>query len=247
MKKNEYYLRRSLELLKKWLPSSIEEMMKYYHEHSDDYDVHEEGYVYCTFSWKEKSYERIILLVYDEDAVIADCAGVHCDYETLKKDQEFYDAMSEESDWIYLEHYILSNLAETDAMYPKCEILLYSNAYVSKRFRRRNILAEMDAIMRAFVLRSQSGNVRLASIFSMDPDIACYGEDKREEPYYYSFEADEPVRMVNCEVAKKIGYEPIRLEETEENKDSDGTKLWFCYHIENNVIFDQNDTCMYSL
>lgn len=238
MKKSEYYLRKSLELLEKWIPQPVEPMLQYYQQYPIDFDIYEDRYVYCIFSWKEDMYERIILLVYENDQIIADCASVHCHYDTLMNDHRFFDQMSEESDWMYLEHYIMQNIIVKDEMYPQCEILMYTNAYVSKRVRRKGILREMDEMMRAFVLREQTGNVKLGCIFSMDPDIACYGEDKRNEPYYYSFEADEPDRMRNCEIAKKIGYEPIRLEEVKEDQDSDGTKLWFCYKIENNVILE---------
>lgn len=249
MDRKEYkYLKQSLELLNRWIPLSVGEMLEYYKNHSIDYDLQDDRYIYCIFSWKEDAYERIILLVYEDDKIIADCAAVHCDHHTLMNDTKFYDAMSEESDWMYLEHYILSNVLYPDEAYPHCEIhdqkifvgeaLLYTNAYVSKRVRRQSIFKTMDSLMRTFVLRKNEGNVRLGCIFSLDPDIACYGEDQKGEPYYYSFEKDEPVRIVNQEIAEHLGYEVIRLEETKEIIDDDGTKIWFGVRQENDVFLN---------
>jgi len=66
----------------------------------------------------------------------------------------------------------------------------------------------------------------------MDPDIACFGPDAKDEPYYYSFEADEPVRLRNAEIAERLGFTPLRLELENPEQETDGTRLWFCVRSE---------------
>ena len=253
-----FYLEKSLELLGKWLPLSPVEMLRHYQgeEGMGDMEVSEDihGYVYCIFSWAEDAGERIVLLLYDEnEKVIADLSAVHCDVMTLLYSQELYDALSEESDWMYLEHYTLCASMFADIPYPGCagewrqeregEALLFSNAYVQKRFRRQGIFTAMMNMTRDFALRCASGNTRLYAAISLDPDVAVYGEDARKSPYYYSFEKDEPVRMENCAVIAKLGFTPLRLEETSEDPDADGTKLWFAVRAENDMIIDVDENC----
>ncbi len=242
----EIYIERALTMLEKWLPRSKEELQKHYKEHPEDCDgMWKDDFYYCLFSWKEKQAERIILLVYDNDIVIADLSAMHCPIDTLMHDVTFYDAMSFESDWMYLEHYILSSLLFPKRAYPdfsspiqNCEgeALLFSNAYVTRTYRNRKIFTNMESMTRSFALRKTTGLSRLASIFSLDPDVACYGPDTQDEPYIYCYEKDEPVRGMNAKIAEKIGYEPLKLEETEHHEEDDGTKLWFAVHMEKTII-----------
>lgn len=241
------YLKMSLHRLEKTLPSGAEEMLRHYRFHPEDWKQETwQGYIFCLFSWKEQEAERIVLLVYDGDSIAADLAALHCSQDTLMNSTAFYDAVSEESDWMYLEHYVLSQCLYPDLAYPHCmqkdmagfggEALLYTNAYVSRGWRRKGIFRHMEEMVRAFSLRKCSGLVRLGAVFAMDPDIACYGPDTPEQPYVYSFEKDEPDRLRNAEIARKLGYVPMRLEETEPETDTDGTKLWFCVRIENSMM-----------
>ncbi len=247
MNTREDLLRIGLKKLEKHIPHPIDEMLTYYQIHKDMWLEKQHGrYVYLIFAWPEKEYERIVLLVFEGKVIIADLAAVHCSQNVLMNSISFYDEMSEESDWMYLEHDILNEMLHPELDYPFCkkgdgryfvgEALLYTNAYVTRTYRRQGILREMDAMARAFTLRKQTGMVELASIFAMDPDVACYGPDTPDKPYIYSFEQDEPVRLLNAEIAKKIGYEPLRMEEIEPDPEGDGTKLWFCIHRETSVM-----------
>lgn len=242
----EKYIDRALTMLEKWLPQSKEELKSHYREHPEDCEgMWKDGLYYCLFSWKEKQAERIILLVYENDVVVADLSAMHCSIDTLMSDETFYDDMSEESDWMYLEHYILSSLLFPKRAYhdfsspiENCEgeALLFSNAYVTRTYRRRKIFTNMESMTRSFAMRKTDGLSKLASIFALDPDVACYGPDTQEEPYIYNYEKDEPVRELNAMIAEKIGYQPLKLEETEHHEEDDGTKLWFAVHLEKSMM-----------
>lgn len=246
------YLEKSLKLLERWLPENVQTMMEKYlskPREEADWNVEEDahGYVYCVFSWPETGSERIVLLVYDDGMrIIADCSAVHCSVSDLLSSTALFDELCDESDWMYLSHYTLCAVMFPEVPYPpsgekinaKGEALLYSNAYVTKAFRRQGIFTVMDEIMREFALRSVSGSAVLYTSFSLDPDIAVYGPDAVSTPYHYNFEKDEPDRMRNKTILEKRGFEVIRLQETEEDPDADGTKLWFAVRRENDVIID---------
>ncbi len=242
----ETYIDRALTMLERWLPQSKEELLQYYRKHPEDCDgMWKDGLYYCLFSWKEEKAERMILLVYEKDIVVADLAAMHCSMDTLMNDVSFYDAMSDESDWMYLEHYILSSLLFPDHTYAvfsvpvedcEGEALLFSNAYVTRTYRRKKIFTTMESMARSFAMRKTNGLSRLASIFALDPDVACYGPDTVNEPYIYNYEKDEPVRQINAKIAEQIGYQPLKLEETEHHEEDDGTKLWFAVHMEQSMM-----------
>lgn len=242
----ETYIDRALSMLERWLPLSKDELKQWYREHPEDCEgMWKDGYYYCLFSWKEKQAERLILLVYDNDVVVADLSAMHCSICTLMTDNTFYDDMAEDSDWMYLEHYILSSLLYPEREYPdfvspieNCEgeALLFSNAYVTRTYRNRKIFTNMESMARSFAMRKTDGLSRLASIFALDPDVACYGPDTVNEPYIYQYDKDEPIRQLNAKIAEKIGYEPLKLEEMEHHEEDDGTKLWFAVHMEKTII-----------
>lgn len=257
--KNKYaaYLENALKRLEKWLPKPTDEMLQSYLEGSayDDWSIEEDmnGFVYCLFLWQETDSQRIVLLVYDEKMrIIGDLSAVSCSVDSLLYSEKLYDDLSEESDWMYLEHYTLCAAMFDELPYPPCQLkyrvkykgqaLLYSNAYVTRAFRKRGIFTFMIHMTGEFALRNESGNALLYSVISLDPDVAVYGPDAVEEPYHYSFEKDEPVRMQNCEIMKKLGFEPVRLEETEPDENADGTKLWFALRRENDMIIDVEES-----
>ena len=240
-------LRIGLKKLEKHIPSSVEEMLVYYEKHPDMRDMKTiGGYTYIIFAWPEQEYERVVLLVFEGSTIIADLAAVHCSQNVLMNSVTFYNAMSNESDWMYLEHDILNEMLHPEFVYPFCETgdgrhfegeaLMYTNAYVTRSYRRKGIFRRMDSMARSFALRYVTERSELASILAMDPDVACYGPDTPKEPYIYSFEKDEPVRRLNAEIARRVGYEPIKMEEIEPDPNGDGTKLWFCIHRETSVI-----------
>lgn len=239
------YLRLSLGKLQDVLPQSAAELMRQYEADVNRWSVEQsEELVFCRFGFPVlEEMERIILLVYDEEKrIIADAGAYHLSARSFLESKEVYDFLSEESDWMYLSHYVLSNTVFDSYPYPYCEenqpaeesgeVLLYTNAYVSKAFRRRGIFRSMLETMRESVLRADRDVQTVASILSMDPDIACFGPDAEDEPYYYSFEKDEPARLLNAEIARNVGFIPLRLEPDDPSKETDGTKLWFCVRKE---------------
>lgn len=82
-------------------------------------------------------------------------------------------------------------------------------------------------------LRYSYENTDLYTAIALDPDIAQYGPDTKPEPYYYSFEVDEPRRLVNETIMEKLNFTSIRLETDEIG---DGTKLWFALQHEKELI-----------
>lgn len=239
------YLELSLTKLEEVLPYSKETLIRRFEGNENSWSVEQmEDLVFCLFSCSvTAAMDQVILLVYDrEDRIIADAGAYHTDVKSFLKDTEIYDHLSEDSDWMYLEHYVLSNMMFPHLPYPFCEtgqhtdvtgeVLLYTNAYVSRAFRRQGIFLTMLESMREHALVNKEGIQTLYSVLSMDPDIACYGPDAKEEPYYYSFEQDEPKRLLNVEIARKTGFAPLRLKPDDPSKETDGTKLWFCVRKE---------------
>ncbi len=251
------YLKLSIDCLGKWLPLSPNEMMNYYADNPLSFSVAEiiKNLHACVFSYPIGSLpmEQIILLVFDEmDRVIADTNAYHIKVEDFLTSMEIYDYLSEESDWMYLEHYIISEMMFPELPYPFCEtktelsgyegeVLLYGNAYVSIDFRRKGIFKEMLEMVRDHALRICTGQITIYSAISMDPDVPCYGPDTTDEPYIYTFEKDEPKRKTNAEIAKHVGFTPIKLEELDPDNIS-GTKLWFSIKEEIDTIIEIENT-----
>lgn len=257
--KNRTDLKSSLKLLEKWLPGDAESMLQWLEEHPDHADFEEDAGFrhYCLFSFplldvQGKEYsdpslfqdrvpERIILLVYDHSQIIADCSAIHCETKDLHNEQ-VTAYLRNESDWMDLEHYTLcGTFFSDDQTVQKGQTLLYSNAYVTVSYRRKGIFTRMIQMMRDHALRNEYGNVFLYSIISLDPDIACYGPDSSDEPYFYSMEQDEPKRLLNAEIMRKLGFMPVRLEETEPSDDDDGSRLWFALRKEEDRIIDTDE------
>ncbi|MCR4952268.1 MAG: hypothetical protein K6A40_13195 [Solobacterium sp.] len=253
MKDTEYYLKLSLQKLKDVLPEDPNLMLIRYLSkrlwHSMSYDNSKRAYL--LFAWPEaEGAERIILLVYDDDSIIADMSALHAPADALMRSRELYDLCSEESDWMYLEHYIFCRWGFGEYPYPYCEeenksaqpfageALLLSNAYVTKAYRGQGIFSMMESLMREAALRNSTGRQDLYCVFSQDPDVACYGPDSQDEPYYYNYENDEPARLLNAQIAAHLGYENIRLNEDDPSENKDGTKICFCIKKENDWIVE---------
>lgn len=235
------WLERSLTKLEEVLPYQKADLMRQYETDETMWSVEQiEDLVFCLFSFSVTArMKQLVLLVYDDQKrIIADAGACHAWVNAFLEDTEIYDYLSEESDWMYLEHYVLSNTMFPDLPYPFCEtkqkteeqgeVLLFTNAYVSRAFRRRGIFRTMLETMKDHALRNASGIRTVYTVMSMDPDIACYGPDAVDEPYYYSFEQDEPIRLRNAEIARKVCLAPLRLEPNHPEEETDGTKLWFC-------------------
>jgi hypothetical protein len=59
-----------------------------------------------------------------------------------------------------------------------------------------------------------------------------------EEPYIYSYEKDEPLRLRNCIIMRHVGFVPVKLEELEPQERGDGAKLWFAMRHEHDLIVE---------
>lgn len=256
---NEAYFSRSVQLLEEWLPGNASEMMQYLETHEEQTEAEEDGnsLVYCLFSFpvldqsgnryeNPASFdrwilERCILLVYDRDQIIADCSAFHGSMHDILHHDAVIRFLREESEWMDLEHYTLCGSFFSDQeLSDDGEALLYANAYVTVSDRRQGIFTRMLQMMRDHALRNENGRTALYSVLSLDPDIACYGPDSSDKPYVYSMAQDEPKRMVNAEIMKKLGYMPVRLEETDPVPDDDGTKLCFAIRKEEDRIIETN-------
>ena len=174
---NEYerqYLELSLTKLKEVLPQPGAVLMRQFETDEGTWMIEKAGEnVFCLFGFSvTASMERLILLAYDEKKqIIADAGACHSDVKSFLESKEIYDYLSEDSDWMYLEHYVLSNTMFPGHPYPFCEqeqkteeqgeVLLYTNAYVSESFRRRGIFQTMLEMMKEHALRNNTGMRKL--------------------------------------------------------------------------------------
>lgn len=188
--------------------------------------------------------ERGILLVFDHEQVIADLAFMHGHLDDVLKKESVYDAITLDSDWSNLEYYTLCHYYFPDLDYPYCrskkeenfsgEVVFFTNAYVTKKYRKQGIFFSMLDISKEMVCRKMETSCLLYAVFALDPDIPCYGPDTTPEPYYYSMK-DEPTRILNKSILEKRGYVGVRLEDEEEN---DGSKLWYALLKEQEQIVE---------
>ncbi|MBR3356749.1 MAG: hypothetical protein IKG46_02875 [Solobacterium sp.] len=243
---NDPVLKRAFAVLHEWIPFTAEDYgsllarstaadRAYYRKEEKN------GLTYCVFSWPLYKADNVpfrlkddapgaavseqwVLLVFNaEDEVVADLAAEGMPLWELRKDC-VRSRLEEESDWLYWQTEIVLDSAEHDP--PDAEVLLYTNAYTSKRYRGKHILTHMLKMTEEAVL-SRRENAVLLSCISLDPDVACYGEDRTDAPYIYSMK-DEPARLRNAEILKHLGWQPIRLMTDEPVED--GAILWFAFH-----------------
>ncbi len=230
------YFDLSWKFLKDYIGLPYTYMMDFYQKNPEACSLEEiEGFYYFLFCYPlVNGLERGILLVYDQEIIIADCSFLHGLMDDVMKEQKIYDFITLESDWSNLEYYTLCNYM-FDEEYPYCftkkdqffegEVTFFTNAYVTKTYRRQGIFSYMLKLSKEIIFRNSKEEIYY-SIFSLDPDIPCYGPDTTNEPYYYSMK-DEPTRLINKEILEKQGYIAIRLEDEEEN---DGSKLWYAVY-----------------
>ncbi|MDD6258424.1 MAG: hypothetical protein PUA69_04125 [Erysipelotrichaceae bacterium] len=246
------YLALSLEKLRSFLPKPPIIMLAEYSEREDMYSV--EGFdhdlVSCTFAYpvSDGEAERVIQLVYDDQEIIADCSGIFTDMNHMLYSENLYNCLCDESDWMYLEHFTLCSMLGMNEEYPpfkskeKTDIpgiaFLFSNAYVTKSYRKQHIMTAMMDCTREFCARNAVNELDLYMAISLDPDVACYGPDASEKPYVYSMEQDEPKRKLNAEIAEKLGFTAIRLEAVHPEEKTDGSKLWFALCHEHDLIVE---------
>lgn len=236
------YFDLSYQLLGKWITPSYSELLERYTKYPQEFSLEEiNGYYYFLFCYPlvvdhdSELLEEGILLVYENEKVIADLAFMHGTTETIMKNKEVFDYISNDSDWSYLQHYTFANLT-FNLEYPYCysdlmetfegEVTFFTNAYVTRTYRKQNIFSNMLEMSKEQVLRYVDNECTYYAVFSLDPDVACYGADTTNEPYIYTMK-DEEDRMRNKEILEKKGYVCVRLEEEHPDPTSDGTKLWF--------------------
>ena len=256
---SKIYLTQALTRLEKYLPDDTDTLLSWYDIHHDYYAVTTIGkYVYCLFALPVMSsdgkeikhiceidnniLERITILVFESDTIIADISGLHASMDILLTNEKVFNFCADESDWTYLEHYCLCGNYFPEITYPpnkeisslliSGEALLITNAYVTTVYRRQSIFRNMVQMIKDHALCYSYKNTDLYTAIALDPDIAQYGPDTKPEPYYYSFEVDEPRRLVNATIMEKLNFTSIRLETDEIG---DGTKLWFALQHEKEI------------
>ena len=168
----------------------------------------------------------LVGLVFDRNReVIADLALYHLAASDMHN-EKIRSAFEAESDWLYWQSYIIDELCLMDhELKQDEEVLIYTNAYTGKDERQKGIFRNLMNLSESFFAKEKSG-LTLYSVISLDPDVACYGKDRLDEPYIYSMK-DEPVRLLNAEIIRKLGYTPLKLETDEEVED--GSLLWFAW------------------
>lgn len=247
------YFKKAYDLLGKWMPRSYEEFLFRYQNFPEECSVEEiDGYYYLIFVFPiiytqdEVLLEQGITLVFDQENIIADNSFFHGTMNDVMNYRNVYDAITTDSDWLYLQYYTLCQMMFPEVPYPFCdsnqeqtfygETCFFKNAYVTKRYRNQHIFTNMLEITKEMALRTSVESTIYYSAFSLDPDIACYGEDTPKEPYIYSMN-DEAERMRNKSILEKKGYLVVKLEEDIPDENSDGTKIWFAISKENTYIY----------
>ena len=240
----ESFLRASFDLLSGWLPYTAEEMLAKYREKDPSFRfsltvVDERIYVLFSLPWLDENGQLIkdaspacapvsllVGLVFNHDReVIADLALYHLAAADMHN-EKIRAAFEEESDWLYWQAYIVDELFLLDHEPEKNEeVLVYTNAYTGRDERQNGIFRNLMNLSESFFAREKS-EITLYSVISLDPDVACYGKDRLNEPYIYSMK-DEPARLRNAEIIHKLGFTPLKLETDEEVED--GSLLWFAW------------------
>lgn len=254
MDQEYHYFDCSMRLAGDWLEKETKEWIFQNHAWYLETDAQ---YSYFLFFYKETaSLTRIILFVFDQkDQVIADLCAYVSDGASFLSSKEIDDLFSEESDWMYLEHWIAArefypqcsdphgnetrNQEEAERAYGKDQLIFFSNAYVTKAYRNQGIFHQMCGILKDYVLdQCEEGEFDLFQVISLDPDIACYGPDANGEEYHYTFAKDEPKRAINRNILKKMGFTILYLEENPPLPQSDGCKIQFAVKKERIRIID---------
>lgn len=246
------YIGRILSFLEKGSEWTAEEMIEWLENHEDHYSLEEDAhhYQYCLISYPLEGLdsaintpEKIVLLVFENDTVIADIASVWATTEEMQNDQITNVSIAEMDAWTESNLYVIKNAFLHDpSLYQDDDICcIICNAYVTESYRRQGIFTTMLQMVRDHTARYSENHVTVYQSISLDPDIACYGPDAKEEPYYYSIQQDDPKRMLNAQIMQHLGFVPVQLEHTEEDSLSDGTFIWYAIRAEHLTIFHSND------
>lgn len=253
----EKYLGKAYELLGRHLPYPMHDLLSYYQKYNRArLELNEYSYFLFSIPVLDQELnkisqldnhaiglENIIILVFDENMkVVGDLSAIHASLKDYLTSDIILDYLCDESDWSYLSNYVLSSFFYPDYAYPirgkdaenifDGEVLAIVNAYVTKAYRNQHIFTQMMEMLEDYL----DGNTAIYEVISLDPDVACYGEDKRNEPYFYSFSLDEPVRIQNREILKKLGFIPLMLDDFNTNDNNDGTKIHFA--VKKMIVYD---------
>lgn len=252
-KKETKYIRKILSFLEKGSEWSLDEMMQWLNDHPDHYSLEEDAhhFQYCLISYPlegiESEYntpEKIVLLVFEDNTVIADIAAVWAYADEMQNDQITNISITEMDAWTESNLYVLKSAFLHDpSLYHTDDIgCIICNAYVTETYRKKEVFSTMLQMVRDHTARYSSNQVTVFQTISLDPDIACYGPDAKDDPYYYSIEQDDPKRQLNAQIMQHLGFVPVQLEHTEEDSLTDGTFIWYAIKAEHLIIIQDKNS-----
>ena len=237
------HLSKTLDFLEDILPASPETMAEACASHARGCSFRTEtagSYTFCTlsFPWLSEDGQRIdaetlegghavhlnIVFAYDDSMKL--CADLSAYTFPCRElyNADVQDHFEQESDWLFWETEILRSLYGEEIQQNHSSIIcIYGSAYTTKAVRRRGLFRSCSKQLEQF-LSDKYGSITIYTAMSLDPDVACYGEDKTDRPYIYSMR-DEPARLLNAEIVRRLGFTPLRLETSEPVED--GSLLWF--------------------
>lgn len=254
MNPGEYYFNLSMDFVSRWL---AKEKIAWIQKNHAWYLEKDSLYSYFLFFFPEtKGLDCVIVFVFDHhNQMIADLSAYLSDGASFLMSREIYDFLSDDSDWMYLEHWIAGSCFYPDFPYASFDevlndkeerqlfssdrIVFFANAYVTKAYRNQGIFHNMVSILNEYVLdQCDEGSFQLFHVISLDPDIACYGPDADPVEYHYSYAEDEPERAVNRRILQEMGYTILYLEEETPAAQSDGCKIQFAIKKEEIRVLD---------
>lgn len=247
----ERYILKILSFLERGSYFTKQQMLSWLKRHPGNWCMEEDGYgyQYCLISYPLTSLsqpyldpEKTVLLVFDGDTVIADIAAVSTRTDDLLHDDEISDAIMDIDTWVQSCLYVMKTAFAHHTSFQKKDSVacIICNAYVTHSYRRRGIFTAMMQMVRDHCVRFSHNTITLFQTISLDPDIACYGPDASDEPYYYSMEQDEPKRILNAEIIQHLDFAAVQLEHGEEDTLSDGTFIWYGIKAERITIVERN-------
>lgn len=252
MKQNEEkYILKILSFLEKGSYFTKQQMLSWLKMHRNNWCMEEDGYgyQYClisypltAFSQSSSDPEKIVLLVFDGETVIADIAAIHAKTEAMMNDETVNDAIMDIDTWVQSSLYVMKTAFQHHKAFQRKDSIgcIICNAYVTNSYRRKGIFTAMMQMVRDHCVRFSHNTVTLFQTISLDPDVACYGPDASDEPYYYSMEQDEPKRILNAQIIQHLDFAAVQLEHGEEDTLSDGTFIWYAIKAEHITIVERN-------
>lgn len=247
----EKHILKILSFLERGSYFTKQQMLSWLKLHSGNWCMEEDGsgYQYCLISYPLASFaqpflqpEKIVLLVFDGDTVVADIAAICARTDDLLHDDEISDAIMDIDTWVQSCLYVMKTAFAHHISFQKTNSIgcIICNAYVTSEYRRKGIFTAMMQMVRDHCVRFSHNTITLFQTICLDPDVACYGPDASDEPYYYSMEQDEPKRILNAEIIQHLDFAAVQLEHGEEDTLSDGTFIWYGIKAEHITIVESN-------